>query len=302
MTSTNCGVQGRAAARVGLLGNPSDGFGGRVIAITLPEFVASVDVEPADSWHFADSALLEAAVMALRSRRPEVVSAPARLSYRTTIPREVGLSGSSAIVMAALRALAARFDHEWDLVELARITLEVETDELGWTAGPQDRVVQAYGGLLDMDFATPWNDAGYHRLDPALLPPLFVAWSTTPTAASTVVHSDVRQRWLDGDAHVRRSMARFAELAAAGRTALDKGDAALEWPSLIDEAYELRRSIWTITDVDTALVETGRSIGAGVAFAGSGGAVVGCVADVSGLDDAAGAYARIGAGFHVIAP
>ena len=35
--------------------------------------------------------------------------------------------------------------------ELALLAWEAETEELGIEAGPQDRVAQAHGGLLDMD-------------------------------------------------------------------------------------------------------------------------------------------------------
>jgi len=145
--------------------------------MTVPDFEATVSLAPADQWSFADTELLEATLIAVQQRRPELVTVPAAMSFETTIPRQVGLSCSSAIIMAALRALAHRAGDEWDLVELAQITLEVETDVLGWAAGPQDRVVQAYTGLVDMDFATPWDPNHYHRLSNQLLPPLFVAWN-----------------------------------------------------------------------------------------------------------------------------
>lgn len=123
--------------------------------MTVPHFEATVSLTPADQWNYADTELLEATVRALQARRPELIHEPAAMSFETNIPRQVGLSGSSAIIMAALRAFAQRSNTEWDLVELARTTLEVETQVLGWAAGPQDRVVQAFTGLLDMDFAEP---------------------------------------------------------------------------------------------------------------------------------------------------
>ena len=45
-------ASGRAFARAALLGNPSDGFGGRTIALTLREFRAEVRVSspPSDRW------------------------------------------------------------------------------------------------------------------------------------------------------------------------------------------------------------------------------------------------------------
>lgn len=270
--------------------------------MTTPSLETTVTLAPADEWDFADTELLEATVKAVRDRRPELAMAPAAMSFETTIPRQVGLSGSSAIIMAALRALATRAGTEWNLVELARTTLEVETHVLGWTAGPQDRVVQAYTGLMDMDFATPWDPSLYHRLSTQGLPPLFIAWNTSTGAASDVVHTNVRQRWLDGDVLVRSTLTRFAELAAAGRQHLDAGAAAQHWPALMDEAFELRSKIWTITDIDRALIDAGQGAGAGVAFAGSGGAVVGSLPGPVAMNSLRTAYESIGAGFVVIHP
>ena len=204
--------------------------------------------------------------------------------------------------MAALRSLGARSNFVWDLVELAKTTLEVETDVLGWTAGPQDRVVQAYEGLLDMNFAEAWQPDHYRRLDPDSLPALFVAWNQSAGEPSDVAHSDVRERWLAGDAEAARVMTRFAELAAEGRRALDAGTASEHWPPLMDESFALRSRIWAITSADRALVEAGQSIGAGVAFAGSGGAVVGSLREPNQLETAAAAYEQLDAGFVVINP
>ena len=300
MTGPSTPTLGRAFARVGLLGNPSDGYGGRVVAMTVPNLLATVSLSPADAWDFSSSELLEATVAALRDRRPELVETPAALAFETTIPRQVGLSGSSAIIMAALRALAERADTNWDLVDLARTTLEVETEVLGWAAGPQDRVVQAYTGLVDMDFVVPWDPGRYRRLTPQNLPPLFLAWDRSTGEPSDVVHADVRQRWLDGDSVVRATMRRFAELAELGVRALDDRTAAAHWPALMNEAFALRKRIWTITDVDAALVRVGQQAGAGVAFAGSGGAVVGCVPDAGQLDELAASYEALDAGYLVL--
>ena len=268
--------------------------------MTVPQLETTVSVQLADRWEYAGTELFEATVAALRKRRAELVEQPAAFTFETSIPQQVGLSGSSAIIMAALRALARRAKFTWDLVELARITLEVETHVLGWAAGPQDRVVQAFEGVLDMDFSTPWQAHAYHRLEVDKLPPLFVAWHQSPGQPSDVAHTNVRQRWLDGDPQVTTVMTRFAELAVAGRDALDGGTTCRDWPPLMNEAFELRRQIWTITDVDNALVETGQAAGAGVAFAGSGGAVVGSLADPERLDAAAQAYREIDAGFLVL--
>ena len=293
-------TSGRAFARAGLLGNPSDGYGGRVIAVTLPAFEAVVTLTNSSTWDDGDVALFDATVTALHTRRPDLVAQPATVTYSTSIPRQVGLSGSSALIIAMLRALAKRANVTWNEVELAKTALEVETDVLGWTAGPQDRVVQAFEGLVDMNFAEPWHAPSYQRLERALLPPLFVAWNQSMGEPSTVARSQVREHWRAGDPQVLSTMADFAALAQAGRISLDAGSAGADWPALMRRGFELRRGIWNVSDIDQALVNVGSERGAGVSFAGSGGAVVGCTSEPERLPQLRDAYQRLGAGFCVI--
>src|SRR5207244_4841394 len=118
---------------------------------------------------------------------------PVRMRCATTIPERVGLAGSSGIVVAALRALASASGVQLTPGQLATAALEAETEELGIAAGPQDRVVQAHGGLVAMDFDPRHGPAGaVESLDPALLPPLFVAWQRRPAASSGVFRAELR--------------------------------------------------------------------------------------------------------------
>jgi glucuronokinase len=208
-----------------------------------------------------------------RLAREVVLPTAGVVAVRTSIPREVGLGGSSAIVTAALRALLALAETDLEPDDLARIALEAETHELGIAAGPQDRVVQAHETLVAMDFAGPAPRT--ERLDPALLPPLYLAWRTDTAAHSGAVHSDLRARWEAGDAGVRGCVARLADLARAARAALLAGDDA-GFAAAIDGSFDLRREL--VPDLDTrhvAMVQTARAAGASANYAGSGGAIVG---------------------------
>lgn len=66
------------------------------------------------------------------------------LSYATTIPRQTGLSGSSAIICAAFNCLLQWYglEDEFPAPQRPGIILSVETQELGLTAGLMDRVAQ----------------------------------------------------------------------------------------------------------------------------------------------------------------
>ena len=101
------------------------------------------------------------------------------IRYETNIPRQVGLAGSSAIIVATMRALMEFYQVAIPLDVQPSFVLSVEKDELGIAAGLQDRVVQVYGGLVYMDFSRECmvernglRCGRYEPLDPALLPPL----------------------------------------------------------------------------------------------------------------------------------
>jgi glucuronokinase len=99
----------------------------------------------------------------------------------------VGLSGSSAIVLASFKCLLAYFqitieDLKIRKQDLPQVILNIEKLELGISAGLQDRVVQVYGGLVHMDFSMiQFEKLGsglYTKHDISMLPPLYLAYST----------------------------------------------------------------------------------------------------------------------------
>lgn len=320
-------VRREAYARAGLLGNPSDVFDGRAIGLTLANFAAAVTLEPADALEIAPGAddrlaypslreaadaldaygcddgvrLLRAALRkavelrgGLRDLLPGDPRLRFRIAYATDIPRQVGLAGSSAIVIAALRALG-----DWlgpaplAPAQLAEAALACEVDELGITAGPMDRVVQAYEGLLAMDFAPPRSDASYRRLDPRGLPPLFVAWNPRGGAPSRRQHGDMRARWLRGDPEVRAVVAELAALADEGRECIARGDGA-RLAELVDRNFDVRARVYPVGDVDRKLAELARERGAAAKQCGSGGAVIGVLRREGDWPRLAEAYASAG--------
>ena len=261
-----------APARAALAGNPSDGYGGRTLAVALPVFRARVDVEPADRFQIDDPLL--AAAFRRFARGLGIDPPPFAMRFTTTIPRQVGLGGSSAIVVAALRALATAFDVDLTPGNLAMAALEAETEELGIAAGPQDRIVQAYGGLVAMDFDPRHGPGGSVRnLDPDLLPPLFVAWQRDPADSSHVFHADLRRRYDAGDSSVSRCMTRLARLALEARDALQSGDHDA-FARCLDGSFDLRREMAELDPAHVRMVELARELGAAANFTGSGGAIV----------------------------
>lgn len=213
------------------------------------------------------------------------------VSYDTTIPRQVGLSGSSAIVTALLHALMGFYgltDEDVPKPLQPAFVLSVEAEEMGIQAGLQDRVVQCYKGLVYMDFdRAALESVGhgrYENLPLAALPQdrLFIAYRADPSDSGKI-HSTVKQRWLEGDAEVVEAMRTFAGFAAAGKDALLEDDVDA-FCALMDKNFALRRHVYSDAVVGQAnidMVDIGVRHGCSCKFPGSGGAIVGIAPSAS---------------------
>ncbi len=334
-------IDTQAHARVGLVGNPSDMYFGRTIAAAVTNFSArvtlwespSIELKPHpvnDSFAFDGLAQLTEKVCVegyyggvrllfatckkfYEFCRERGVVLPERnfsLSYDTSIPRQVGLGGSSAIITATVRALMAfyevRPDVDIPLPELPNLVLSVETEELSITAGLQDRVVQTYGGTVFMDFAKATmleqGHGDYTRLASSSLPPLFLAYTAVGNESGKV-HNDVRYRFEAGDADVVSAMREFAEYAVEARDALAAGDIA-SFGSVMDRNFDLRRRIYgdkAIGDRDMEMVDVARSRGCAAKFSGSQGAVVGVCVDPDVVEQLRADYTARGFQFAELA-
>jgi glucuronokinase len=298
----------KAHARAGLLGNPSDGFFGKTIAFIIKNFTARVTLWESPELEILHSAedrsafkslddlvrqvnlygyyggvrLIKAAIKKFAeflARRH--VALPQRnftVRYRSNIPRLVGLGGSSAIVTAVVRALMRFYGVELPTTLIPSLVLSAEAEELKIPAGLQDRVVQAYEGIVYMDFARDLLETqGHGHYEPIpkdRLPDLFVAYRAELAEGSEVVHSGLRVRFDRGEPAVVDAMKEFAGFAERGREALLARDVdALA--QLINSNFDLRRRICSLNPRQVEMVEAARGLGAPCKFAGSGGAVVG---------------------------
>lgn len=301
-----------AYARAGLVGNPSDGYFGKTISFILRNFNATVKLW--ESPHFeivpthGDLARFDSVNAFLKDQKLHGYYGGMRLikaaikkfddychqsgiehhdrsytvSFETDIPRLVGLAGSSAIIVAMFRALM-RF-HEVQVPQhlLPGLLLSVETEELGINAGLQDRVIQTYEGIVYMDFDRRLIESrgygGYEPLNPAKLPPLYVAYDPARAEVSDVPHRNLRDLFNRGDPTVVSAMQRYRDLTDRGRDALMTGN----WDELgkvMNENFDMRRSIMPIAPENLRMVEAARSTGASAKFCGSGGAICGLYRD-----------------------
>ncbi|NLS94534.1 MAG: GHMP kinase [Planctomycetaceae bacterium] len=308
-------IRRTAHARAGLVGNPSDGYNGKTISVIVDQFAARVTMYEWDQleivWSQEDRSrfrsirelaqdvrlhgyyggirLVKAAIRKFVeyciSRGHRLHDRNFSVRYESDIPRQVGLAGSSAIIVATLRCLMDFYHVEIPLEVQPSLVLSVETEELGIAAGLQDRVIQVYEGLVYMDFAKDRMQRHrgllcgvYERLDPSLLPPLYVAFSTGISEPTEIFHNNLRARYEQGEPAVVDAMKRFADLAFQARQAILDGDAAT-LARLIDENFDLRRSICRLPGNQTDMIERARAAGASAKFAGSGGAIIGTLPD-----------------------
>ncbi len=275
-------VHAFAHARAALVGNPSDGYRGATLATVIRDFSAEATVRDAPADDLPDIELVEATVRRFRRfailRGHTDTDRPVAITVSSTIPERVGLAGSSAIVVAVLRGLSGLFGVPIPRQELPSLALAVEVEELGIMAGLQDRVAQVYDTLVLMDFARedqrPANQGAYEPLDPALLPPLYVAWRPDAAEPSQIVHGDLRARFDRGELRVHIAMAELRELALSARRALRDGDIE-HFGRLVDRTADIRSGVLDLKPEHWRMIELARACGATANYTGSGGAIVG---------------------------
>lgn len=322
-------IRRAAYARMGLVGNPSDGFGGKTITVQIRDFAATMrlwesprlEIKPhpvhdpstfdsleelrhtaQEDGYYGGTRLLYATCKRFYEHCADsgipLRDANFTIDYDTDIPRQVGLGGSSAIVVCALRCLMEFYgigEEQIPLPQQPQLALAVELDELGIRAGLQDRVAQVYGGLVYMDFdedhMRKYGNGHYERLNIDLLPSLYLAYIPYSTMTSGKAHNPIHFRYENGDADVIAAMRQFAEFAEQGRAAIERGDVSL-LGELMNRNFDLRRELYgdeVIGAQNLEMVELARGFGLPAKFTGSGGAITGVLtsgADVGAISEA----------------
>ncbi|MFO0947391.1 MAG: GHMP kinase [Planctomycetota bacterium] len=304
-------IRKRAHARAGLLGNPSDGYNGKTISIIIRNYWAEVVV-----YEWEDVELLWTQEERHRFRSVHDLVRDVKLHgyygglrlikatikkfveycervgihlddrnftarYETNIPRQVGMAGSSAIIVATLRCLMEFYGVRIPLEVQPTLACSVETEELGIAAGLQDRVIQVYEGVVYMDFCKEamhevngLSCGKYERIAPSLLPPIYVAYSVDVSEPTELFHNDLRSRYQRGEPEVLAAMKKFASIAEKGKAMLESGDHQT-FSKLVNENFDTRRQLCRLPPGQVAMIDRAREVGASAKFAGSGGAIIG---------------------------
>ena len=301
-----------AYPRAALIGNPSDGYFGKTIAFTFSNFAAKatlyespelvIEPGPRDGSTFSSVndlsedvkkygyyggiRLIKAAIKCFGDYAARNgISLHGRnftLRYESNIPNLVGLAGSSAIITACMRAIMSFYGVTIPKARLANLIRSVENDELGITAGLQDRVAQVYQGLVHMDFDRKLLESRgygeYTELPADLAPPLYIAYRTDLSEGSEVFHNNIRDRFNAGDETVVGAMRFWADLTDKALVAMKNRDYA-ELGRLMNDNFDMRAKLYRLSEGNMRMVQAARAAGASAKFSGSGGAIVGVCPD-----------------------
>lgn len=305
-------IESHAFARAGLLGNPSDGYFGKTISIIIRNFGARVLVYETPElvieeqlvdtnkfrniYHLADSVkltgyyggtrLVKAAIKKFAeycdAKNLKLSNKNFTIRYQSSIPRQVGLAGSSAIVTATMRALMQFYNVEIPREYLPSLVLAAENEELGINAGLQDRVIQVYEGCVHMDFdENHLKEKGfgiYTPLEPANLPKLYLAYKTELGKVSGTVLNNIRERFDSGDSVTVNTLKEIANLADEGKECIHNKEHK-KLAEIINKNFDLRCKIMNISESNMEMVKVARDCGASAKFSGSGGAIIGTYDD-----------------------
>jgi len=305
-------VRKKAYPRVGLIGNPSDGYFGKTISFAFGNFHAEVvlyetpelEILPSEKDHsyfrhirdlvkdvelhgyYGGIRLLKSTIKCFYdhciSEGIELHDKNFTIRYHSNIPHGVGLAGSSAIITACLRSLMAFYGVTIPKYTQANLILSAEVDELKIAAGLQDRVIQVYEGLVYMDFAKKIMDnrgyGEYEKLDHRLLPPLYVAYHSDLSEPTEVFHNNIRDRFDRKEPVVVNAMRYWAGLTEKFKNSLLGGQTE-KLGGMLNANFNRRKNIYRMSKANLEMVDAARSVGCSGKFTGSGGAIVGTYAD-----------------------
>lgn len=286
-------IRSSAPGRAGIIGNPTDMYGGSVISCSIQER-ATVVLKPSEELILDSGSeqyrITSADDFAIRGDDFDIARAVligsesteirAHISWTTQVPFRAGLSGSTALLTAMLAAVLASRGirhHAHQAAELARM---IEYNHLGVFCGYQDAYMCRFGGINYMDFRgkefhQAFGEDPYATIEPLTdlsLPLTLII--TGGQRVSGAVHTPLRERWLAGEKAVVDAYNNIAELARAGKRALLAGD--LETLGrLMNENQTLSGDLGGSNPEDDRFIKLALENGAlGAKLAGSSGAVM----------------------------
>ena len=300
-----------APGRGGIIGNPSDIYGGTVVSCTIGERAdATISASPRlifDVYgHFQviasedkladdpDLHFLNVAKAVWRHvRRPEAQlpgrhkidpDATFHVRAQSNVPLMSGCAGSTAMLMVILAGVLAHFEVDIERHELAELARRIERHELKVHCGYQDQYMIVYGGLNCVDLRGKENHSEDDETPYACVEPLaddvpalpFILANSGVQRHSGEFHAEPRKRWEEGDPAGVSGFARIGELGRLGKKALVQGD----WPhlgELMNENHALVQDLIGAGEANQRLIDAALeagALGAKLSGAGRGGTII----------------------------
>jgi galactokinase/mevalonate kinase-like predicted kinase len=290
-------IRASAPGRCGIIGNPTDGYGGTVISCSIAQR-AHVEARPCDCLRIFMSGM------------ETVLSAPGDFTLNgdyfdipksvlkflgmmnsgieirawSDIPFQAGLAGSTATMAALFGALKAFKKEKIHPYMIAEHIHEIEQILLNIQCGFQDHYMVVFGGLENMDFRMKEDcsfiDAGCYAtiecLDNHVSELPFVLGHSGVKHHSGNVHRPIRERWLQGDPQVRNGYNEIARLARLGKKALIECDWR-ELGRLMNMNHDIQRELGGSGEINELLIKAALDAGAEgakLAGAGHGGTII----------------------------
>lgn len=294
--------------RAAVIGNPSDGYFGKTIAFVFSNFGANVqlyqtpelEIKPQRlditsyknmqglvedinfAGYYGGMRLIKGIIKVFYEYCTEnnihFASKNFTIQYKSNIPLRLGLAGSSAILSACLKAICLFYEVYIAPAIFANLVLSVENNELGISAGLQDRVAQAFEKPVFMDFnkeiMAKQGFGNYQILNNTTFPNFYIAFRKNLSEGTEILHNNLKARFNIGEEKVLQAMDRWGEITEEFKIAL-QNDECETMHNLINENFDLRRSLVPISKGNIEMVELARSVGASAKFTGSGGAIIG---------------------------
>jgi len=286
-----------APGRCGIVGNPSDMYGGTVLSCSIDRR-AQVTIQPADALILATNGeefvVSSPEDIELRGDRFDIArcildyfrdeSLKCRISYRSDVPMKAGLASSTALTVAMLYAILRYMGIERNRYQVAELARYIELNHLRIICGYQDAYMCTFGHLNYLDFrgkefylrATEELYGTVERLDEYVPQLPFVLAHTGVTHSSDAVHRPLRERWLEGDREVREGYIEIGRLAREGKRAL----LAADWQRLgrlMNENHAIQRDLGGSGGANERMLQVALdhgALGAKLAGAGDGGTII----------------------------
>lgn len=286
-----------APGRAGIIGNPTDGYGGTMIACSIKNR-AKVTIEKADQLiienDFGRKVLRWKSDFENQGDYFDVVRAvlryfkaydmKARITVYTNVPVQAGLAGSTAVLSAVLAAVSTFLGYKYHRYHMAELNRIIELHYMKCHCGYQDAYMTTFGGLNYLDFR---GKEYYKDLDKeiyATVEPLsqyvgklpFVIAHTGIKHHSGNFHKPLRERWLEGERAVIEGYEEIAAIAREGKKALINQDWD-ELAYLMNKNHEIQNSLTDSGEQNLYMMKVAMENGAlaaKLAGAGGGGTII----------------------------